>query len=257
MSQTVERALRVLEQIATQPCSIDEVATSLGVHPTTALRTLQVLEAHRLVVRDDRHVFRLGSGLFALANEALEGIDLRTVAQPHLTRLNREIGHTIHLATLEGDHVVYIDKRESTDPVRMWSRIGNIAPLHCTALAKAIVAYLPRSEQERLGQLASYERFTERTIANPAELLIALDEVAERGFALDHLEHEDYVNCMAAPIRGASGRVLGSVSISTTTLVCTYEELLDLEPKLTDTAAAISGEFGWQSTANLGATGSR
>ena len=246
MSQTVERALRVLESIAKEPRTIEEVAELMGVHPSTALRSLQVLEARRLVVRDSRHVFRLGSGLFALANEALEKVDLRSTAEPHLNQLNRDVGHTVHLAILEGDQIIYVDKRESLNPVRMWSRIGNVAPMHCTAVAKAIVAFLPRSEQERLAGLVTYEPFTKNTITSADRFLAELEATAERGFALDHLEHEDFVNCMGAPIRGASGEILGSVSITTTTLLCTYEQLLGFEPVLTAAARAISIDYGWQ-----------
>ncbi len=218
----------------------------MGVHPTTALRTLQVLEARRIVVRDERHIFRLGSGLFALANEALEKIDLRSAASRHLDKLNKTVGHTVHLAALEGDNVVYIDKRESLNPVRLWSRIGHVAPAHCTALAKIILAYLPEDERRRLAEAASYEQFTERTISGPEELLAELDKTAVRGYAVDHLEHEEFVNCMASPIFGPAHRVLGAVSITTTTLSCTYEQLLEFQPILAETTMAVSAEFGWQ-----------
>lgn len=245
MSQTVERALRVLEHLAEQPRTIEQVAETMRVHPTTALRTLQVLEARRIVVRDERHVFRLGSGLFALANEALEKLDLRSAASRHLDQLNKTVGHTVHLAELEGDNVVYIDKRESLNPVRLWSRIGHIAPAHCTSLAKAILAYLPEDERQRLSEAASFERFTESTISSPDELLAELDKTAVRGYAIDHLEHEEFVNCIGSPIFGPDHRVLGAVSITTTTLSCTYEQLLELHPILTKTTLAISAEFGW------------
>ena len=246
MSQTVERALRILERIAAQASTIEEIADFVGVHPTTALRTLQVLESRQFVVRDDRHVFRLGSGLFALANEALEKFDLRSAAGPHLDRLNQEVGHTIHLGVLEGDKVVYVDKRESLNPVRLWSRIGNVAPVHCTALGKVILAHLPPKERERIVKTATFERLTENTISSADELATALETAAEQGYAVDHLEFEPFVNCIACPVLGADGRVLGAISITTTTLVCSYEEMLDLRPALAATAEAVSAEYGWR-----------
>ena len=246
MSQTVERALRILERIASQASTIDEIADFVGVHPTTALRTLQVLEARQFVVRDDRHVFRLGSGLFALANEALEKIDLRSTAGPYLDRLNQDVGHTIHLGVLEGDKVVYIDKRESLNPVRLWSRIGNEASVHCTALGKVILAYLPEKERQRIADGVVFERLTENTVSSVEELMGQLETAAELGYAVDHLEHEPFVNCIACPILGADGRVLGAISITTTTIVCTYEEMLELRPVLVAAAEAVSSEYGWR-----------
>jgi len=122
----------------------------MGLHRTTALRTLQVLEAERFVARDEGHAYRLASGLYFLANRALENTDLRTVAAPHITALSVEVPHTVHLAALEARRVVYIDKREAKQAVRMYSRIGNTAPLHCTGVAKAIVAFLPLEDQQRI-----------------------------------------------------------------------------------------------------------
>ncbi len=147
---------------------------------------------------------------------------------------------------LEGDNVVYIDKRESTNPIRLWSRIGHVAPVHCTALAKAILAFLPQSDRDRLAAAATFERFTERTITNLDGLLAELEKTATRGYALDHLEHEDFVNCLASPILGPRHQVLGAVSITTTPLSCSFEQLHEFRPILAKTTLAISGEFGWQ-----------
>ncbi|MCY4632159.1 MAG: helix-turn-helix domain-containing protein [bacterium] len=80
MSETVRRALRVLGFLGERPRKVDEVAGFMGLHRTTALRTLQVLEAERFVTRDEGHAFRLASGLYYLANRALENTDLERLA---------------------------------------------------------------------------------------------------------------------------------------------------------------------------------
>ncbi len=248
MSQTVQRAIQVLGLIAESPSSIDQVASFMGTHRSTALRTLQVLEAEQVVVRNSHNVFRLGRRLISLANTALENIDLRTVATPFLTALNHQVEHTIHLAMLEADNVVYIDKREAKQTVRMYSRIGNTAPLHCTGVAKAIVAFLPLEEQQRLADTIDFVVHTDNTLANPDEYLADLAATAERGYAIDHLEHEPWVNCIAAPIFEASGQVVGSVSITTTTLSCDHDTLLTMVPVLFEASRGISQEFGWLET---------
>ncbi len=245
MSQTVQRAIQVLGLIAESPSSIEQVASFMGTHRSTALRTLQVLEVEQMVVRDSHNVFRLGRRIISLANTALENIDLRTVATPFLTELSQQVGHTIHLAMLEADNVVYIDKREAKQTVRMYSRIGNIAPLYCTGVAKAIVAFLPPEEQQRLASTIDFVVHTDNTLANKSEYLADLAATAERGYAIDHLEHEPWVNCVAAPIFEASGQVAGSVSITTTTLSCDYDTLLTMVPLLFKATRAISREFGW------------
>lgn len=245
MSQTVQRAIQVLGLIAERPSSIEQVASFMGTHRSTALRTLQVLEAEQMVARDAHHVFRLGRRVISLANAALENIDLRTVAAPFLTKLSHEVEHTIHLAMFEADTVVYIDKREARQTVRMYSRIGNRAPLHCTGVAKAIVAFLPAEDQDRIVGGIDFVVHTENTLASPEEYLEDLRATRERGYAIDNLEHEPWVNCIAAPVFEASRSVLGSVSITTTTLSCDYDTLLTMVPTLFETSRGISREFGW------------
>lgn len=245
MSQTVQRAIQVLGQIAEKPASIEQIASFMGTHRSTALRTLQVLEAEQMVVRDSHNVFRLGRRVISLANAALENIDLRSVAAPFLTDLNDDVKHTIHLAMLEDDSVVYIDKREAKQTVRMYSRIGNTAPLHCTGVAKAIVAFLPTQDQTRIASTIDFVAHTENTIGNIDAYLLDLGDTVRRGYAIDHLEHEPWVNCIAAPIFKASGQVIGSVSITTTTLSCDYETLLSMVPKLFEASFGISRDFGW------------
>lgn len=245
MSQTVQRAIRVLGQIAEQPSSIEQIASFMGTHRSTALRTLQVLEAEQMVVRDRHNVFRLGRRVISLGNAALENIDLRSAAAPFLTDLSHDVEHTIHLAMLEGDTVVYIDKREAKQTVRMYSRIGNTAPLHCTGVAKAIVAFLPPEDRERIASTIDYVAHTENTIIGAAQYHADLRATVERGYAIDHLEHEPWVNCIAAPLFEASGQVIGSVSITTTILSCDYDALLSMVPQLFEASFGISREFGW------------
>ncbi len=245
MSQTVQRAIRVLGLIATTPSSIEQVASFMGTHRSTALRTLQVLEAEKVVVRDRHNVFRLGSRLINLANAALENIDLRSVAAPFLTDLNYRVEHTIHLAMLEGDTVVYIDKREARQSVRMYSRIGNTAPMHCTGVAKALVAFLPPADRDRIAADIDYTIHTDNTLATAEAYLTDLDATVARGYAIDNLEHEPWVNCIAAPVFEASGRATASVSITTTTLSCDYETLITMVPMLLEASHGISREFGW------------
>lgn len=127
----------------------------------------------------------------------------------------------------------------------MYSRIGNTAPLHCTGVAKAIVAFLPSEDRERIASTIDYVAHTENTITSTEEYHSDLRATVERGYAIDHLEHEPWVNCIAAPLFEASGQVIGSVSITTTILSCEYDTLLGMVPQLFEASLGISREFGW------------
>lgn len=247
MSQSLVRALDLLSQLAKQPATLDELASTSTVHKTTVMRLLHSLEAEHFLVRNNAGQFQLGRKLFELSSLALEQRDLRQVARPHLARLNDQTGHTVHLAELEGSEVVYIDKFESHHPVRMYSRIGLTAALHSAAVAKVILADMPRSRQEQIAAGLDYVKMTENTLTTPAALLAELATVREQGWAQDKSEHESIVHCVAAPIRDASGRVVGAASFSVPVVLLNYEDLLKLLPILINGTQAISKDLGWVS----------
>lgn len=147
MSQTVDRALSILPLLAEGPADLGQVADRLGVHKSTALRLLRTLHEHGLVYRQSDQRYRLGARLFALAQEAVENLDVREIAHPHLVRLNEICGHTVHLAVHEEGEVLYIDKVESRYPVRMYSRIGKPVAITVAAVAKLLLADLPENER--------------------------------------------------------------------------------------------------------------
>jgi DNA-binding IclR family transcriptional regulator len=245
VSQSVDRALTLLGGLAEGPRTLDQLAELAGVHKSTVLRLLRTLEAHRFVRRDGVRFYRLGTALFDLAHRALEDRDVRRVVEPALRDLNTSTGHTVHLASYEGGEVVYIDKYESRHNVRMYSRVGKRAPLHCTAVAKVLLAALPGAERRSVTATLDYPRLTVNTITGQEELLAELDRVAESGYALDRAEHEDFIHCVAAPIRGTRGEVLAAMSLSVPTMLLDLDGLLGLVPDLLDAAAKASAECGW------------
>ena len=245
MSQTVLRALSILCELGTGPKSLDQTATSLGVHKSTALRLLQTLEQEGFARHDENHRYRLGPMLFTLAHQALDDFDIRRLAAPYLARLNETYGHTVHLAAYVDGAVVYIDKYDSRHPVRMNSRIGGSAPAHCTAVGKVLLAGLPEARRRAAVARLTFPPFTANTITGAAEFLTELDRVAGQGFAQDRAEHEDYINCVAAPIRDAAGTVLAAASISVPEPILGHQGVLALLPALLGATEAASAELGW------------
>jgi DNA-binding IclR family transcriptional regulator len=245
VSQSLDRALTVLAGLAEGPRTLDQLAELAGVHKSTVLRLLRTLEAHRFVQRDGVRYYRLGTALFDLAYRALEERDVRRLVEPALRDLNAATGHTVHLASYEGGEVVYIDKFESRHHVRMYSRIGRRAPLSRTAVAKVLLAALPAAERRAVAGSMDYPPCTANSITGPEAYLAELARVAERGFAIDNAEHEDFINCIAAPIRGTRGEVLAAMSLSVPTMLLDLDGLLGLVPDLLAAAAKASAECGW------------
>lgn len=245
MSNSVERALRILVELADGPTTISELGRRLDVHRTTSLRLLRTLEEERFVRRADDGSYQLGPRLAALAAAALDGLDIRDSAARHLAALSDTCGQTIHLGALEGDQVMYLDKVESRQAVRMYSHIGALAPLHATGIGKVILAYLSAGERDELLGESPYPRYTPHTLTDRDALDEVLDRTARQGWTLDDFEHEEFIHCVAAPVFDAAGRVAAAISISAPSMVLDRPGLLAFTDDLTTTAHAISEELGW------------
>ncbi|GGX89316.1 IclR family transcriptional regulator [Streptomyces hiroshimensis] len=243
MSQTVDRALRILPLLAEGPANLEQVAARLDVHKSTALRLLRTLHEHGMVYRQQDQRYRLGTRLFALAQQAAENLDVREIAHPHLVALNERCGHTVHLAVHEDGEVLYIDKVESRYPVRMYSRIGKPVAITVAAVAKLLLADLPEPERRAVAERLDYPAYTARSTPDAGAFLKELATVRKQGWATDFGGHEESINCVGAPIRGTDGRVVAACSISAPNVVVGSGELLELLPLLRRTADAISAEY--------------
>ncbi|MFD8671717.1 IclR family transcriptional regulator [Streptomyces seoulensis] len=247
MSQTVRRAIDILEFIARAPRTQTEVGEHLGVHRSTALRILESLTEGGLARRLPDGRYAVGHRLAGLAHLALEQFGIKEIAAGHLRTLGEHRGHTVHLAALEGGQIVYVDKVDPVDGVRLYSQIGRPVTLHTAGVAKAILAHLPRPTAEALLTDCDFAPHTGTTITDPAAYRKALDETRARGFAVDDGEYEDYVNCVAVPVRDSGGEVIAAVSVTALKAKADLTALeRDVLPELITTAETISRELGWR-----------
>lgn len=249
MSQTVDRALTILASLGEGPASLEQAAARIGVHKSTALRLLRTLQEHGFVHRQPDHRYRLGGRLFGLAQQALEGIDIRQVAAPYLASLSERYGHTVQLSVLEDDGtVLHLDRVEGRHPGAA-GRIGTRAPAAATAVGRVLLSDLP---EERLAALLS--EFGRRPAgpgtagggAGPSgeALQTELAAVRRQGWSVDQGDHLAAVHCIAAPIMGAEGRSIAACSLSAPARTTPAAELSRLLPELLCTAEAISLAYG-------------
>lgn len=251
MSQSLLRALQVLDLVAAGTGTLGGLAEATGTHKSTVLRLLRDLEDTGFVHRGPDHRYVLGAHLYRLADVALEHVDVLRTAAPRLRTLRDEVGQTVHVAVLDGhgarSRATYVDKLEPRDaPVRMASRIGSDALLHCTAVGKVLLAGLSAADRAEVVAALDLVRRTERTIVDPARFLAELQDVADRGWAQDHAENETFVNCVAAPVTGPRGEVLAAVSLSVPDVLLPHEAVLDLVPPLLSATADIARDCGFR-----------
>ena len=245
MSQTLDRALQILDFVGEKPRRIGEIAEYLGVHHSTALRFLHTLRKHGFVHELPDHRYRLGSAMFRLGFQALEGIELRSVARPYMERLNEATNETVHLGTLEDGDVVYVEKVEAAHRVRMVSRIGAIATFHCTGVSKGVLAFLPDAERRRLLAMHELRKYTDNTLTDLDQLEADLALSRQRGYALDDQENEPGIHCVAAPVFSGDGDVVGAFSVTAPVTRIDKDTLLSFVPALLEATTSTSQQLGW------------
>jgi DNA-binding IclR family transcriptional regulator len=210
---------------------IAELSKQVGFHISTAHRLLATLIAQGYARQNpETGRYGLGAKAFHLAESYLGQMDLRRVVHPVLERLSRETGETANLVILDGREALYLDKAESPQSLRIFSRIGRRAPLHCTAAGKILLAGRPWPEVQRMLGKASLERYTPRTILSPEALRRELNAVRTEGVALDREECEEGATCIAAPVRNARGETVAAMSVSGPTLRMQAERIRELTP---------------------------
>ncbi len=189
------------------------------------------------VDRDGRYL--IGIRLLNLASRSWARNEFRAVAEPHLRHLQELTGETVHLGVLRGSEVIYLDKVEGRQSVRMYSQIGNASPAYCTGVGKAALSAL--DDLDLAGRIAALEfrPYTQHTHRNAARLLADIVEIRVRGYAFDREEHESGICCVAAPIRADDGGMLAGVSVTGPAYRVTSQKLQQWAPLVVAAADSI------------------
>lgn len=243
MSQSVRRAARIIDSIVDDPKTVMELAEEFELHRSTMFRELQALEEVGYVRRRKNGQYVLGLRLMALSRLAFDNLDLREIGHDRLVQLHRSVGNTIHLAALVDSNIVYVDKLEDSSGVRMYSRIGNAVIPYCSGVGKAILADLDVSARDAVLDGIVWKRYTERTLATRDELDAELAQAYRQGWAVDDREFEDFVNCIAVPIRSSVG-VVGALSLTAISPVADIRRLKAHLPLMLQTAESIERDLG-------------
>lgn len=247
-SGTVGKAMTVLDQVAAfgRPVRFKDLLEQSTYPKGTLYRILQTLRIEQLVTFDDQmQTYSLGIRLVRLAHGAWTQASIAPVAAPLLDQLSAKLGETIHLAQLDHAQVLYVDKRNATRPVEMYSQAGKVGPAYCTGVGKAMLAFLPPAEQDVVIAQQSLHRFTEHTLCNAEDLKEELSHIQYRGYAFDREEHEAGIICVAVPILRADGKQMGAISVTSTTVRTSLNELEKLAPQLRETADKIAGQMDY------------
>lgn len=246
-TQSLDRALEVLTTIGDSPhpgLTLAACSSILGYSKATTLRMLRTMVARDfLSYNEDLGTYTLGIANLRLGSEYLRRIDLRNIALPLMRDLVAETRETAHLATVSGSDVIYIEVVDSPEPVRIFSRVGDVRPTYAAGVGKAILAWTDP------GRLASrlperLEVRTPNTLVTMDALLADLAETRRRGFAIDNAENREGIRGYAAPIFDHTNTVIAAVSIAGPSERVTAAADTVLGPKVAAVAEQISTKMG-------------
>ena len=247
---TVGKALDVLDQIANfgRPVRFTEVLAQSEYPKATLYRLVQTLTNLGMLSHDSRtQYYTLGLRLVRLAHSAWRQSSLAPIARVYIDALSAKVGETIHLAQLDRGQVLYVDKRNAVRPIEMFSQAGKIGPGYCTGIGKAMMAFLPEVEQADALKQQAYFPHTPNTCTTPEALRQELERIKAEGVSYDREEHEPGIICIAAPILGSSGKLIGALSITTSTQRKTMDGLNSFRDDLIETTRQISNAAeSWQ-----------
>ncbi|PRY22608.1 IclR family transcriptional regulator [Aliiruegeria haliotis] len=242
---TVGKALDVLDLVAAQekPVRFADLQRMSPLPKATLYRLAQTLVNQGMLVQDpSAGTYTLGVRLVRLAHAAWRQASLAPIARRHVDILCHDTGLTVHLAQMDHGHVLYVDKRTATGAIRMSQETGKVAPAYCTAVGKAMMAFMPEGELAGVIKRQSFHRFTPTTLTNEVVLRAALERARSRGYARDREEHEPGMICVAAPILIDGARVLGAVGLTGSTLQVDFRQLEGQLPRLHQCVEDIAGE---------------
>lgn len=230
--KSVETVLRILEEVSQrQPVRVSELARDLDIPKSTAQRGLKTLQEQGWVANGDNAQWHLTTKAFRVGSR-YAGLDLRTQVLPVMREIWERTDENVHLAVRDGDHVTLIEKLDSRQAVRTFQELGATAPLLATSTGKAIVAFLPWEQRDRLIEDHAPHAYTESTITDAEEMRTHLDEIRERGFSVNRGEWRSDVTAVASPVMDLNEVPMAAISVSspahrmTDDLVAEYGEML-------------------------------
>lgn len=246
--QSLDRVISIIELLSLYPkgVTLTELCSKTQLPKGTVSRMLSALLVHGYVMQniENKH-YCLTMRLFEIGCRVVGGANILSIARPYLENLSTVTQDTVHLVSRDNDEVVYLYKEDVTSSiVRMSSCVGSRNPMYCTGVGKSILAYIPEEEVAAIWNRTEIIQHTPNTITTLDRLLDELAEVRRSGFAIDDVEHEIGVRCIAAPILDFHNVPIAAISISAHSDSLTDQKIREYSPLLIETAKNISRYYG-------------
>lgn len=214
---SVTKAIEVIEYIAysKKELGVTEISNGLNYGASGTYHLLNTLKKSNIIIQnEDTKKYSLGLKLWKIGMLAYGKNDISNILRPYLKKLKDMTGETANLTILDNNHIVYIAQEESDKLVKMFTTTGAIAPLHCTAAGKVLLAYMDEEERDHILDSITLDKFTDKTLVTKEDLIQEMDQIKKTGYGFDYEEREIGVSCIAAPVFDLHGEPLACITIS-------------------------------------------
>lgn len=246
--QSVDRAILILKCFSKRrkEMRLTEIADELNLNKSTVHGIMSTLKYHGLIDQDkETQKYRLGIYLMELGEIVLSSIEIRDIAHPIMEEVSKRLNETVHLSKIDHGELIYLDKVESSQSMRIFTNIGARMPAHCTGMGKAILAYTDKEEVDKLLP-DDLDPITKYTITEKKELLLQLEDIRKKGYAIDNEESSIGLRCIAAPIFDYKGEVKYALSVSGPTVRITDKTTEGIIKIIMEAVKIISYKLGYK-----------
>jgi len=242
---SLEKGIKILETIIEHgELTVTAAANLLGLNRASAHRFITTLRDLGYVRKNQHGNYEASFRMLELGMKQANKFEIRRLAKPVMRDLAAEFDETVNLGILNQNQVVYLDKVDSRELLRMDSGVGTACQASATALGKAMVAFLPEEELEAYFDGLTFTALTPNTITSPEQLRRDLEKIRKRGYAIDNEELALDLYCIAAPIYDFNGYPPYSLSVSGPSR--RIKSLKNLPARLLECTTLLSRQLGYR-----------
>lgn len=232
---------------AGKPITLSELSENLNLYPSSIYRILNTLKYLNYVEQlSESEKYQLGTKVLELGMAKLSNIGFVEESMPFLSELSKKYNENVYLGVLFEGLVLYLAKVEAVRTVKLNTHLGSRSYFNCTALGKVLISFLPKDEREKIYQDVGFTKCTDNTIIHKKQFEKEINGVRKQGFAIDNEEYEEDTQCIAAPIRDYSKKVIAAISISGPSYRFNVEKQMQLREDVIKYGQKISMHLGYK-----------
>jgi Transcriptional regulator len=243
----LEKGMAIIEMLAASKdaLGVTDIYEQNGLPKSSIFTILSSLESLGYVMKTEDGKYQLTLKLYNVGMERLTRLDIRQAARPEMEWIAENMKFTVHLAILENDKALYIDKVNGPGFVQFSTHIGQSQMLHNSGVGKMLAAYMTDEQLAHAIEKHGMPKTTEHTMTSLEAFKEFLSSVREKGYAIEDEEGETGIRCIAVPIFDHKGKTVGALGITALRNELPSISFNDLGNQLRNKALVISKKLGY------------